>query len=277
MLDDETPVFYISARGTLYLHVEARAGAARPALGRLRRRGAERAARPGRRAEPRPARRTGGCPTRCSPASSRSSDDEASGWRELAGRRRRCSPTQGAVPADPSGRGRVLPPDLGASLDRRQRDRRRLAGPAEDDRRLVGAREPLHAPRSRTDRGADDPDRRGAAPQRPARRRRARRRGRSPRATRARRRADSRVIQLAADAFERATGRRPLAAPRRRLAADHAAARAARDPRRRHRLRRARAATSMPRTSGCACTISRSRSRRRASCTSRSPSSRHRR
>ena len=152
MLDAETPVFYISARGTLYLHLEVRAGQRDLHSGRLRRRGAERA--------PHPRRRRSNGPARGRPAARGAADRRRRRQRRRGARlERRCRTGQACWPGRARSRQtergrRVLPPHLGASVDRRQRDRGRLTGPAEDDRRLVGAGESLDAARPRADRGA---------------------------------------------------------------------------------------------------------------------------
>ena len=161
MLDAETPVFYISARGTLYLHVEVTAaqrdlhsgvfgGAALNALHVLI------------AALNRVLLVDGRLPEPLLTGLNAVGDDEAARL-EWAPRRRVGPRSAGRSPGRPVGRGRVLPPYLGAPLDRRQRDRRRLAVPAEDDRRLESARQPLDAARPWTDGRADHADHRRVA------------------------------------------------------------------------------------------------------------------
>ena len=142
------PAFNLATRGHGLLPPEAADRRRRPALGRVRRRGAERRAcarrdavsrliaRDGRLAEP---LRRGAVPP---------TDEELAGWAELPAGRRRAR-RAGRAPDRPArGRG-VLPADVRRAGARRERDRERLAAPAEDGAAGRGGREPLDPARAR--------------------------------------------------------------------------------------------------------------------------------
>ena len=111
MIRRDVPAFNVATRGLAYFHVDAADRRARPALGHLRRRGAERrarararrsrsvVARDGRLAEP---LRRGIVPP---------TDEELAGWRELPAGRRRARRAGRAADRPARGRG-VLPPHV---------------------------------------------------------------------------------------------------------------------------------------------------------------------
>ena len=136
---------------------------ARPALGRLRRRGAERDARARAGALGRPRRATGGCRSRCGRGSSPPTEQELADWRELPTGAEELA-GQGATAVRPARRRGVLRPHVRRAGARRERRRGRLAAAPEDGAAGRGGREPLDPARARPARRGDRARGRAAAP-----------------------------------------------------------------------------------------------------------------
>ena len=118
MLDPETPALTVATRGMVFAHLTVRTGERTAHSGHLRRRGAERDARPARRRWP-PCSRdpTAGCPSRCAPGSSRPRAEERAAWDALPAGADVLAEA-GARPADSAaGREYYLRTTADASLD----------------------------------------------------------------------------------------------------------------------------------------------------------------
>ncbi len=131
-------------------------GRARPPLGHVRRRRAERDARADADARRLSCRATGGCPSRCGQGSCPPLPRSSRAGRRSSRAARR-SPAQGARPLDGRGGRGVLPPHLGRALRRRARHRGRVADAPEDGAARARGRERLDparaGPGARGDRG----------------------------------------------------------------------------------------------------------------------------
>ena len=207
MIARDVPAFNVATRGMSYFHVTLRTGDARPAFRHVRRGRAERRARADRSAGRAGRARRAPASSRCARASSRRPRRSSP-----AGASCRRAPTssrdQGARPDDRGGRG-VLPAHLRRARDRRERDRERLAAPAEDRAAGRGGRERLDPARAGPA-GRRDRARGRAAPARGGRRREPSSRSSCwSRPRRASCRPTRKAIQLGLDAFERVLGRRP--------------------------------------------------------------------